>query len=230
MAVSVRSRIQRGFVLACVALGLVSTAWGSPVWVQVTGEVRYSDFLTIGVGSPVTGFYTYDDHAEPLPESGENPIWYEAIAMGLTFVDGSSIQTNTVAIMINNNSGGKVTGVDEYAVDFDLLFAGGTWTGAFEGPVWDILHGSIIRHDPAGTAWDDVALPDPETVLALLPDDDSWVNFYDYVGEGSVGIRSIRFEVMDLSVVSAPVPVPGALMLAAIGAGCCRWVLRRKTA
>ena len=50
MAVSVRSRIQRGFVLACVALGLVSTAWGSPVWVQVTGEVTYSDFSTIGAG------------------------------------------------------------------------------------------------------------------------------------------------------------------------------------
>ncbi|MEN6423947.1 MAG: hypothetical protein ABFE13_01185 [Phycisphaerales bacterium] len=226
MAAFVRSRVHWGFVGACVVLGVVSTAWGDPIWVQVTGEVTYSDFSDIGVDSPVTGLYTYDDEAGTLPGS-DNPVWYEAVAIGLTFVGGSSIQTNTVAIMVNNNSGGNVTGVDEYAVDFSLVPGGGTWTGAFEGPDWDILQGSIIRYDPTGTAWDDVALADPETVLALLPYDDSWVHFYDFAGEDPVGSMYIRFKVTDLSVVAAPVPVPGAVVLGAIGLGCCRRLLRR---
>ncbi len=234
MAASVRSRIQQGFVLGCVVLGLVSTAWGSPVWVQVTGEVTQSDFATIAVGSPVTGFYTYDDHAGTLPDPDPyspdgNPVWYEAVSVGLTFVDASSIQTDLVAIMVNDNSGGSGT-VDEYAIDFSVVPGGGTWTGAFVGPDWTTLRGSIVRHDLDGDAWDGVALPDPETVLGLLSKDSSWVEFYNYnAADYTNRYQYIHLLVTDLSVVPAPVPVPGALALGAIGAGCCRWLFRRKT-
>jgi len=69
----------------------------------------------------------------------------------------------------------------------------------------DYAIAAILRHDPTGAAWDDITLPDPETVLRLLPEDSSNIYFF----EESYGVSgSIDFEVTDLSVVPAPVPVP----------------------
>jgi hypothetical protein len=82
------------------ALGLVlAVAWSSyamPVTVNVTGEVTnvrlfpgFSGSLTIPVGAPVTGSYTYDDAATPFlygnPE--ETAAWYPLDGFTLTFAD-----------------------------------------------------------------------------------------------------------------------------------------------
>jgi hypothetical protein len=223
MAASVRSRIQQGLVLACVVLGIVSTAWGSPVWVQVAGEVTQSDFATIGVGSLVTGFYAYDDSLVPDVDVHPHGILanYSPVGMRLRFVDGSSIGSDAGLLFVNNHSLG-----DEYGVFIDASHGLGTWTGAFVGPDWDYAIAAILRHDPTAAAWDDIILPDPETILDRLPIDSSNVYFF----EESYGVSgSIHFKVTDLSVVSAPVPVPGALALGAIGWGCCHRLLRRRS-
>lgn len=223
MAASVRSRIQQGLVLACVVLGLVSAAQGTPVWVQVAGEVTQSSFLTIGVGSPVTGFYTYDDSLVPdvdtsiYGEIGD----YTPVSMRLYFAAGSSIGSDAGILMVNNHILG-----DEYVVLIDASHGLGTWTGAFVGPDWDYALAEIVRHDPTALAWDDIALPDPETVLGLLPEDSSNIYFFE---ENYGASASIHFEVTDLSVVAAPVPLPGAVVLGVIGLGCCRRLLRRRS-
>ncbi len=223
MATSVRSRIQQGLVLACVVLGVVSTAWAGPVSVQVTGEVTQSNFATIGVGSLVTGLYAYDDSL--VPDVDVHPYGtlanYGPVSMRLYFADGSSIGSNAGLLLVNNHSMG-----DEYGVFIDASRGLGTWSGAFVGPDWDYALAAMLRHDPTASAWDDITLPDPETILDRLPIDSSNIYFF----EESYGVTgSINFHVTDLSVVPAPVPVPGALMLGAIGLGCCRRLLRRRT-
>lgn len=222
MVASVRSRIQQGFVLACVVLGLVSAARGEPVWVQITGEVTQSSFLTIGVGSPVTGLYTYDDSLVPdVDTSIYGAIAnYTPVSMRLNFADGSSIGSDTGILIVNNH-----VLADEYVVLINASHGLGTWSGAFVGPDWDYALAAIARHDLTASAWDDIALPDPETVLELLAQDSSNIYFF----EESYGVsESIHFEVTDLSVVPAPVPVPGAVVLGAIGLGCCHRLLRRR--
>jgi hypothetical protein len=60
-------------VLFVIALG-ISPAVGGPVTVQVTGRVTGSDFATIGVDTPVTGYYHYDDattDSHPHAENGD---------------------------------------------------------------------------------------------------------------------------------------------------------------
>jgi hypothetical protein len=59
----------------------------------------------------------------------------------------------------------------------------------------------VLRHDLTGTAWDDIALPDPETVLALLPLDSSTLYFH----EEPYGVsKFVEFETTDLSVSPYP--------------------------
>ena len=225
MAMSVRSRIQRGLVLACVVLGVVSTAWGDLVSVQLTGVVDYSDFGTIGVGSPVTGSYSYDDTMVPYVAPPGTLAWYLAtpgkpITVSVAFADGSSIGTDDGMIMVHNNTVSGTDIWDIYAVGFDLDYGEGTRTGAFTD---HRVNGWVVaRADPTGTAWDSLALPDPEIVLARLPNDESVLLFYDAEGY----LKPIDLHITDLSVV--PVPLPGALLLGALGLSAAGCLTRRR--
>jgi len=226
MGTSVRSRIQQGLVLTCVVLGIVSTAWGDLVSVQVTGAVDNSSFDSIETGSLVTGLYTYDDTLVPRVAPPGTLAWYLPIAVSVAFADGSSLSTDEGMIMVHNDT--VVTGMgtfDIYAVGFDdIPFGSGGQTGAFAAYS---AHGWMVaRSNPTGMAWDSLALPDPEIVLERLLVDESLLLF-DYPSGGTGNY--IFLHITDLSVVPAPVPVPGALVLAAIGAGCCRRLFRRRT-
>ncbi len=223
---SVRSRIQRGLVLACVVLGVVSTVWAGPVSVQVTGVVDDSSFDSIETGSLVTGLYTYDDTLVPHVDPPGTLAWYLPIAVSVAFADGSSLSTDEGMIMVHNDT--VVTGMgtfDIYAVGFDEIpFGSGGQTGAFAAYS---AHGWLVaRTDKTGTAWDSLALPDPEIVLERLLVDES-VLLFDYPTGGTGNY--VFLHITDLSVVGAPVPVPGALVLGAIGLGCCRRLLRRRS-
>jgi hypothetical protein len=98
-----------------------------------------------------------------------------------------------------------------------------TLTGSFAG--LDVLFGArIYRNDPTGMAWDGVALPDPQSVLALLPNDGSSLSL------AATPLLlppsyNLDFEVTDLSVVPT-IPAPGALILVAIGLLCLGWLRR----
>jgi hypothetical protein len=216
MVTSIRSSFQRGLWLVFALLAIASTAQGDMVSVQVTGEVTYSDFDSISVGSPVTGLYTYDDTLVPLPSIPFNG-WYRPVVATLGFADGSSVSSDDATILVNNNSSGIGT-TDEYGVTVDPSLS--TTTGAFAG--YTVEGWMMARQDPTGTAWDGIALPDPETVLALLPVDASMLLFYD----ADHYLKVLDFEITDLSVV--PVPIPGALLLGAIGLSCSAWLARRK--
>jgi len=202
-------------------------AMAGPVTVQVTGRVTGSDFATIGVASPVTGFYSYDD-AMPNSYPNDSHGWYHPATFRLSFVDGSTISSNEAEIWVNNNSGGIGT-VDEFSVNFQMYApfepSPNILTGAFDG--LDVFLGArLYRNDPTGVAWDSVALPDPESILSLLPNDGSGLSLIatplplppEY---------HLDFEVTDLSVVPA-VPAPGALILAGFGLGGIHWLRRRK--
>lgn len=226
MAASVRSRIQQGLVLAFVVLGIVSTVWAGPVSVQVTGAVDDSSFDSIETGSLVTGLYTYDDTLVPRVAPPGTLAWYLPIAVSVAFADGSSLSTDEGLMMVHNDTVVTGTGaLDIYAVGFDdIPFGSGGQTGAFAAYS---AHGWMVaRSNPTGTAWDSLALPDPEIVLERLLVDES-VLLFDYPSGGTGNY--IFLHITDLSVVPAPVPVPGALMLGAIGLGCCRRLRRRTT-
>ncbi len=219
MPTSVRSPFQQGLWSACVVLAVASAAWGNLTTVQVTGVVDSSSFESIVSGSAVRGFYTYDDALAPdvHPSTYGTYAWYSPVSGRLFFDGGSSIGTDVGGLLVNNHSGG-----DEYGVYLDASGGRGTWTGAFVGKDWTFAIPTILRHG-APTAWDVIELPDPETVLGLLPLDSSEVYFF----EESYGTHeSITFHVTDLSVVA--VPLPGAIVLGAIGLACCRPLLRRR--
>jgi hypothetical protein len=189
------------------------------VSVQISGRVTptYSDFGTIGAGTGVTGLYTYDDTLVP---SGSNPFngWYGPITAALNFADGSSVSSDEAKILVNNNSSG-IGSIDGYGVQ--LPGTPGGVTGAFAGYV---ANGWVFaRQDPTGTAWDGIALPDPETVLTRLLVGTTFLFFRDQYGVGDE--KFVEFEITDFSVV----PVPGALLLGAIGLGCSHRLLRRRS-
>jgi len=212
---------------------LASPAAAALVTVAVTGNVTLSDFTDIGLGTAVTGSYTYDD-ATPDSNPHEENGTYESVTLSLSFVDGSTISCNESWIWVNNNSSGHGT-VDEYAVYFpsgDIipdLPGPHTLTGTFED-MW-LYDGRLYRNDPTGVAWDSDALPDPDSILSLLPADQSMLILMEET-EMLPRQRTLRFELTDLSVVPVipAVPAPGALLLGTIGlasAGCLR---RRKAA
>ena len=202
-------------------------AMAGPVTVQITGRVTGSEFATIAVDSPVTGYYSYDD-ALPNSYFDDSHGWYHPATFSLSFVDGSTISSSEAEIWVNNNSGGIGT-IDEFSVNFQIYApfetSPNTLTGAFAG--LDILFGArLYRNDPTGVAWDSVALPDPESILSLLPNDDSGLSLIA-IPLMTFPEYNLDFEVTDLSVVSA-VPAPGALILAGFGLGSIHWLRRRK--
>ena len=205
---------------------LAAPAAAGMVTVNVTGRVISSDFTTIGVDSLVTGSYTYDDTTPNSHYSGAAGR-YEGVTFSLAFVDGSTISTDEAWLWVNNNSSGIGTH-DEYAVNFHPYTSShpdrNTLTGAFAG--LDVNLGARIHFsDSAGLAWDSVTLPDPESVLALMPDEDSVLSLIS-VPDFDWPNYSLRFDVTDLSVVT--VPVPGALALTTLALACAGLIRRRK--
>jgi hypothetical protein len=79
----------------------------------------------------------------------------------------------------------------------------------------------FVVADTTGAAWDSIALPNPQTILTLSPTS-TFLQFYNATYSDT---RFLVFEITDLSVV----PVPGAVLLGAIGLGCSGWLLRRRT-
>lgn len=221
MATSVRSRVHGGFVSACVALGVVSTAWGDPIWVQVTGIVTDSSFSTIPAESLFTGLYAYDDALAPYVDLSGIAL-YQPVAVSVVFADGSSLSTNEGWIRLHDDYVVSDTETrDAYTVGFDNIPVGsGTQTGAF-APY--SAHGWMVAlRDPTGAAWDSlVPLPDPE-IVERLPIDNSLLAF-DYAGGGTENF--LHLHITDLTVV----PLPGAVVLGGIGLGCCRRLLRRRS-
>ncbi len=220
MASSVRSACRWGLWSACVVLAVASAAWGNLTTVQVTGVVTNSSFPTIGIDSLFTGLYAYDDALVPYVDAS-GIAWYRPVAVSVVFADHSSLSTNEGKIMLHND---HVSGTDKwdiYAVGFDNIPVGsGTQTGVF-APY--SAHGWMVAlRDPTGTAWDSLALPDPE-IVGLLPNDDSSLLF-DFEGGGTGNYLFLH--VTDLSVVA--VPLPGAIVLGAVGLACFRPLLRRR--
>jgi hypothetical protein len=218
------------FCLAAVVSLLilwVPLAEAGPVTVQVTGRVTGSNFVTIGVASPVTGFYSYDD-AMPNSYPDDSHGLYHPATFSLSFVDGSTISSSEAEIWVNNNSGGIGT-VDEYSVNFQLHDdpSPNILTGAFAGLDVD-FGGRLYRNNPTGVAWDSVALPDPESVLSLLPNDGSGLSLIA-VPSYDLSTYNLDFEVTDLSVVPA-IPAPGAALLTtlALGLMSANWRLRKR--
>lgn len=215
-------------VVLFVLIVAVPPVFADMVTVAVTGRVTDgSDFDSIDDGSLVTGYYRYDD-ATPNSYPGGAAGRYEGVTFSLTFQGGSTISSDQAYIWVNNNSSGHATGVDEYAVNFELYDPShpdrNILTGAFAG--LDVNFGARIHFsDPAGLAWDSVALPDPESVLALMPNEDSFLSLWT-VPEVTWPDYHLRFDVTDLSVVT--VPVPGALGLVVLGLGSSGWLLRRR--
>jgi len=202
-------------------------AIAGPVTVQVTGRVTGSDFATIGVDSLVTGYYSYDD-ATPNSYFDDSHGWYHPATFSLSFVDGSTISSSEAEIWVNNNSGGIGT-VDEFSVKFQPYApfepSPNTLTGAFAG--LDVFFGArLYRNDPTGAAWDSVALPDPESILSLLPNDGSGLSLIA-TPLSLPPEYSLDFEVTGLSVVPA-IPVPGAAFLVALGLISMNWRLRKR--
>jgi len=203
----------------CVVLGIVSGAQAGPISVQVAGVVVYSDFPTIEIDSLFTALYTYDDTLVPDMDPSLTTAWYDPIAVSVAFADGSSAGADDGWILVRN-----YVSLDAYAVGFhDLEIGEGTRTGALVG--YSVEGWMVCRIDPTATAWDSLALPDPEIVLERLLEDQSRLMCRDEHGY----MKIIDLHITDLSVVSAPVPVPGAVVLGIIGLGCCHRLLRRRT-
>ncbi len=221
MASSFRSACRWGLWSACVVLVAASAAWGNLTTVQVTGVVADSSFPTIGIDSLFTGLYAYDDALLPHVDAS-GIAWYQPVAVSVVFADLSSLSTNEGMIMLHND---HVIGTDTwdiYAVGFENIPVGsGTQTGAFAP--YSAYGWMVALRDPEGLAWNSlVPLPDPE-IVERLPNDDS-VLLFDYAGGGTGNYLSLQ--ITDLTVV--PVPLPGAVVLGAIGLACCRPLLRRR--
>jgi len=210
-----------GFVLF-LSFVMAAPAAADMVTVAVTGQVTESDFTAIAVGSVVTGYYRYDAAAPDLHPETDDYAVYNSIALSLSFADDSTISSSDCLLYVNNNSMGSGT-VDEYFVSIPYYPKTYTATGVFA----DLeLHMSglnrIYRGHGTGAAWDSDALPDPESVLALAPIDQSGLGFG--VEADSEDLSVLNFELTDLSVV----PVPGALVLAGLGLGSSGWLVRRR--
>jgi hypothetical protein len=180
MTTSMTTLRTRRLAAALLALALGVTAAGrlqaAPITFEFTGAVIFSDFGTIGVGSAVTGSYTFDRDLADQDPDGQVGL-YGPVDLTITFADsafadGSSIVTSTATFRIANNVGTRV--VDEYILSL-FFTAPDTVTGSFAGLEWNF--GGLFRGDDTGAAFADDSLPLTPPDLASLPGDQSIVRF-----------------------------------------------------
>lgn len=210
------------FLVVGLVLAGASPGHAAPVTVNFTGQVTSSEYVGIPVDSLVTGSYAYNDAAAPTILDVDYAK-YDIDLFTLAFVDGSTIVTVNPHLSLVDHSGVGPFGADRYSVaSYGPVIA----TGSFADV--PLLTVALARSDSSGTAWTDFpAIPSPSDVLTLFPEDQSGVWGDLYVDPYT---RDLYFDITSLSVTSPVVPVPGALVLGAIGVACTGWRLRRHKA
>jgi hypothetical protein len=227
---AMKNNARHVFLGICLVLVWGPLSRANMVTVDITGHVTGSSFPTdIPISSAVTGSYTYSDVLSTppftIPGIGLGAI-YSPVAFSLTFADGSTMTATDGTLNL-----ARVFGFfDAYRVQSGASVSG---TGVFAG--MDYLGAVFERYDSSGTALDASshyagfpAVLNPTDVLSLFPMDVPPLPFPpdgSYLYCGALGSEyRLDFVVTDLSTV----PIPGALVLGAIGLACAGWRLRRR--
>jgi len=209
--------VGRLLAMAGLVLLVASAGYATPITVNVVGQVMDSDFAGITVGSAVTGSYTYDDAAGPYDNTGTvAKYWLNGVSLVFA-ADGSTVSSPGGTLRLQRDPT-----FDEYRVLIDVGLVG---TGSFAGPI-DTYLAKIQRIDPTHTALAGFpTIPDPTTLLTAFPND--WSVVYEKPGDPTD--PAVEFDITSFSVQAPPIPVPGAVILGAIGATCTGWLRRRRT-
>jgi len=181
------------------------------------------------VGSAVTGSYSYDDAAAPYTVNMNpmaNSAEYYLSSFTLAFADGSTMAATAPYVQIQDMGTPGFWASDSYS-----LYA---WypinlTGAFDGLAGQTMHAYWI--DTTCTAFDDhVAFPG-------LPDPDMLSTWFS-IAAGNIQTLNLATSeelhlTFDITYPSDPtptVPIPGAIVLTALGTGLMAWRRRSKKA